>query len=46
MTPPAVVDQVLVVFGAMEARFSGLSVAIIFAIIGPRYLKARREKKG
>ena len=42
---PAVVEQAPFVFGPMEALFTGIAVAIIFGIIGPRYLKARRQKK-
>jgi len=41
----AVVDPPPFVFGPMEALFTGVAVAIIFGIIGPRYLKARRQKK-
>ncbi|GEM_PF-3244821 len=38
------IEQAPFSFGAIELLFTGTAVAIILAILGPRYLRQRREK--
>ncbi len=42
---PLVVDQAPFSFGAVELLFTALAAGIVFAILGPRWLRQRRERK-
>ena len=38
------VEQAPFIFGGPEALFTGVSLAIIFGIIGPRWWRARKKQ--
>ncbi len=43
---PLVVDQAAFTFGPVEWLFTGIAASVVFAILGPRWLRQRRERGG